>query len=940
MKSYKSVHRKTILDYARANKLSYNFNDYVEESVKQDLTVKVDLTNKLIELDKSFDELTFVLHAERELEEVVDITWSGSLFQLSYWTQNKPITHERQISDLSDYKLIKPFDSVITDHNIIEDENTLEPIETDWLLKDLTPDWIMDTITISDSNETIDQHREVLESLLRIEQKNITETKMSHSNDDLKQPFTIDFPLLPVDISTNFSDVVYSEILDSKPTLADNDFSDEMNSMDERAQKLIVSNAGIDSKLNETKKIPHYDDNMISAMKLEYPVFTNPLKTDILEEKEIMNMLVDRGNALQQASISEEELNITSFVNQDYWEEGISKSSLLKLPLPIMELTSWETKIQPKLPEFDFPEWKISYSLVCAMNWTPFHDMIPISSEDIDEFKIHTDLPKAIDQKYTVSREQLYRPIVKLVNDIADNSTAIQVITDSIITTELETTPKQTVPYFTDAPQSEIRSGKVSEIVENKNTESTQTQNLRTPQKSQFDIDLKSSSDEGEDVKQQKSEEIEIFKVNNNKRILERSTSPDSFLSFTSVYENKSPISTPAKIISSKNGLMERQLSSIDREDFDDIDWNDDQDLLEEPSIQKIQPDSFTSNDNISHLLHEIDNRNSDDDWEALNQIVKKKQKTWNSPQESILVPPVQPMLQLLPFFNDKLKTPLEEVMQSSESSLFFRTPTNLSSPTRKLKDSSILWYLNQSESQTSEEMPLADIKWLPPVLSSNSMSCSRVVVNTSNTSLSIIRQFSDNLASGVEIIEADLGNDKTANFYISHKACIVLLSLINLGQHSVDGKLKVLKKLKDINLTTEMVFAIILVKKSQVVSQKELDNLRVFQVSIAILPWLQSFVIPSAADGSDSNLINIVAHLGNIHGVDILTSDLFEGIPERSLHFLRVCGINCIAAALVLKDIALVDLIKASPAYLAIKYGDFISQSQLVSIYNFLTKN
>ena len=26
---------------------------------------------------------------------------------------------------------------------------------------------------------------------------------------------------------------------------------------------------------------------------------------------------------------------------------------------------------------------------------------------------------------------------------------------------------------------------------------------------------------------------------------------------------------------------MERQLSSIDREDFDDIDWNDDQDLLE-----------------------------------------------------------------------------------------------------------------------------------------------------------------------------------------------------------------------------------------------------------------------------------------------------------------------------------------------------------------------
>lgn len=934
MKAYRPVPKQAVVDYARVNNLSYSLDEYTDELVQQKSQAQNVLIQELDALDKSFKELDFILDPEKTLEEVIDTVDTKLLFHANYWTSTKFIKHESQISDLEEYELIKPFNFFTSSHKLIDTENKFKIIESTSLSRESTPDWIKDTIVISSFEETFDQHRDILESLFQIEQNKMSASKMNHDDDDDNKSFTVELPLLTLELETNFSDIVHTKNLTSEPTLADNDISDEMESIDEKVQMFILKDLDSDLMLNETKKISHNDES-ISKMKLEYPVFPDSSTANMLQKINIVDMLTDHANSLRSTSNSDEEFNITNFADQNYWEEDLSEIILLKLPLPIMELTAWETKVPPKLPVFKFPTWDISYNIICAMNWTPFYDMKPIPSEDLSELNKYLLFITIIDEKYTVkNKQELYRSISRMVNDVADEIAMIQVITECNIANKPETPSTQTQIQKTNSLQHEaLKSDNVLELSQS-NKELTPTKSPQTLQRSRFVIDFQLSSDEDEPktAERQENKKIEVVSTNSKNEILESSTSLVNFHDFTSVFENKGLFSTPPEQkYSSPTSPYKQQTSDVDDKYLNDSNLKDYEETPNSQEIENLLPESSSSNEKISHLIREMDDENSDEDWSALDQIVKKKQKTLSLPQQTTLIPPAQSMLQFSPFFSTKSKITDEEMHSNhSSSSLFFGSPTHSSSSINKSKRSSSI--LRQTKtSDVFEEITLADVNWAPPVLSSASMACSRVVVNTSNTPLSIIRQFSVSLSSGVEIIEADLGNEKTANFYISHKACIVLLSLITLGQQSLDGKLKVLKKLQDVNLTTEMVFAIILVENSQIISQKELDNLRIFQVSVTILPWLQSFVIPSTANESNSNLVNLVANLGSIHGIDFLEPDVFEGIPVRSLHFLRLCGINCIAAALILKDIGLVDFIKASPAYLAIKYGDLMSQSQLV---------
>lgn len=934
MKAYRPVPKHAVVDYTRVNNLSYSLDEYTDELVQQESQAQNVLINELDVFDKSFKELDFILDPEKKLEEVIDTVDTTLLFQANYWTPTKLVKHEPQISNLEEYELIKPFNFFISSHKLIETENNFEIIEPTSSSRDSTPDWIKNTIVISGFEESFDQHRDILESLFQIEKNKMSASKMSHNDGDDNESYTVELPLLTLELETNFSDIVHTKILTSEPTLADNDISDEMDSIDEKAQKFILKDLDLNLVLNETKKISHHDEN-ISKMKLEYPVFPDSSTANMLQEIKIVDILTDHANSLRSTSNSDEEFNITNFADQNYWEEDLSESILLKLPLPIMELTAWETKIPPQLPVFNFPEWNISYNIICAMNWTPFYDMTPIHSEDLSELNEYFSFIKLIDEQYTVkNKNELYRSISRMVNNIADENAMIQVITEYNIANKPETPSTRILIQKKNSSQPEaLKSDNVFELSQSNKIELTPTKSPQTLQRSRFvtDFELSSDEDEPNTAERQENEKIEVVGINSKNEILESSTSLVNFHDFTSAFENKALFSTPPEQkYSSPTFLYKQPTSDVDYQYLNDSKLKDYEETQNVREIQNSLPESFTSNEKISHLIREMDDENSDEDWSALDQIVKKKQKTLSLPQQT-LIPPAQSMLQFSPFFGSKSKITEEETHSNhSSSSLFFESPTHSWSSINNSKGNSSS--LRQTKtSDVFEEIALTNVKWAPPVLSSTSMACSRVVVNTSNTPLSIIRQFSTNLSSGIEIIEADLGNDKTANFYISHKACIVLLSLITLGQQSLDGKLKVLKKLKDVNLTTEMVFAIILVEKSQIISQKELDNLRIFQVSTTILPWLQSFVIPSTANESDSNLVNLVANLGSIHGIDFLEPDIFEGIPVRSLHFLRLCGINCIAAALILKDIGLVDFIKASPAYLAIKYGDLMSQSQLV---------
>lgn len=898
---YKQVPRSSIIAYARSVGFCINFEDFIQSGILKQgspsfvADSSVDATSDLgtINLEKVFPLLKqheyYINH-----KELVGLT---KTIKSENWTRPKEITSIDQLVDLSDFQFIENFDPAEklkpdiftnkTSPKECELEDSEESMDT----------WLVDTISVGHSDETIVQHKEVIKSLIRMEQQamgaNYEGMKISEYREE---SLHLEPPLMPFTIPTNLNQVLdpFLDLLNSEPTLADNDLSDEMGSLTEEAQKYLLNDVDLNSILNNAHILEFNEE---PNLQLELPEFCEPQSAfeKIMDDKMVLQNLVNKTQTTSwAASLTPEDEACVEFVNEDAWEEQISKTNLLRLPLPVVEKTCLQTKLLPKLPDLDFPEWKFSYTDVCSLNWTPFSMIQQIPVELITEFEQYKDLNDAIEKKYsTIERYKIFKPIEKCFN-IPDLS-----------------------------------------LIDSQSIEVQQT-------KSQLDADLEEISSEDSD--------LEILGSKDN--ILEVSDLTKDisvFDGFTDVFDN-SYLNEDQDFHESSGSNPKRKLGSIFDDGEDGEVWNEIEKVVNEGSNSNrdaLSVSHLETRDSISNILNNLENEgNSDEEWTALKQVIAKQRNEMSVLPQTSHIPQPKDLLSFSPYFNQPQQPNKQEQAKSSKNS-FKKQNTKVDSFSSPSKDSSILWYFNKANDDENLENN-ATVVWSPPSVVPNSLCSSSVIINTCITPISIVRLFhAKNCA--VNTIEADLGgleerdgSFSAANFYLSHKACIVLFPLINIGQRSMFGDLKAVTKLRNLKTTIDLVFAIIMIDQPgggnsitgslrNQLSKIDEDHLRIFQVTVSRLPWVQTFILPcNDKPASQQNLPNLVAHLTNIHGTDI-PPNLFQNIPQRSLQFLRLCGINCVAAAMILKEFNLVELIQASPAYFAIRFGDLVSQDQLV---------
>lgn len=239
-----------------------------------------------------------------------------------------------------------------------------------------------------------------------------------------------------------------------------------------------------------------------------------------------------------------------------------------------------------------------------------------------------------------------------------------------------------------------------------------------------------------------------------------------------------------------------------------------------------------------------------------------------------------------------------------------------------------------------------------------------QMVLNIGSMSLAHIQQFQRH--SGSQLIEANLGED-AAHIYLSHKACVVFMTLESLQQRSVRRapavaralaraglsgdvgaavrgvEMMAFERLVKLNVTVDLVFCVLVVERLAV-SGAELARMQQLQAALAPQAWAQSFVVYSgggAGGNDDENLPNFVDHLALLHGDagGQLSRELFAGggLPLKALQFLQFCGVNPVAGALLLRQTGLLELVQMSALEMSIKHSDVLSPSQIVSCQNFL---
>lgn len=897
--SYKTVPRSSVMSYARASGISVCFDEFTAKLFDELVTsVSEDNIDSIDHLEKHDVTDLFPILETLSLNET---PLKGHIESFSKcWTISKPIDKIEHSPDLIGFQLMENYEPAgegsSTDRTT-SFLNTLPKIYDIDAPQGEATDWFLDSVTLGD-DETIEQHRDVIESLVRMEQQTMAVGYGRMALDPGIESFKLDPPLIPSSsrITMNTIDNL-SDMLNSEPTLADLDLSPEQLSLPEELQQNQFNSIDIDAILNEAKILDPGND--VSQFQLELPEFCEPqsISKDMLDGPAVLaNLIATTQNPSWTRSSTPE--GRTIFVDEALWQESISEATMMRLPLPIVEKSCLETKIPPQLPEFEFPEWKISYSVVCSLNWTPFSTIKDDPGEHFTEFEQYPNSALEVELKYTTKEtHKIFKPIEKCLN-ITDSSTIER--GEVSLSSQVQVTTVK-VPAATTVLQT-----------------SAQDKSHQT----QLDEDLAAIS----------SEESEIEILDSKTKILETSDIiiPDisAFHGFSSAYE------PPDSGTQSTSTSAKRKID-MNFEDFNDSIWNDIESMKENSFIAS--PQKKKPNDSMSGLLDDLDHDESSNFWSSLNQVAAKRKKVISMPQAAT-IPPLPNLFAFSPYFKQPEANP--NVLEASPA---LRKQSILSSSSAR--DSSMLDYLNTSQSAPEKNLLVV---WNPPLISPTS-SC-RVIVNTSNNTLGTLRSFKETTC-GLEIIEADLGGaDDTegapvsAHFYLSYKACIMLLPLIATGQRSTSGELKAITKLKNLKASIELIFVIIIVDQptdtassvSKVqISKTDEENLNRFQVTVAKFSWAQSFVLGCHRE-APHNLANFVAHLASIHGTD-LPFDLFHDIPQRSIQFLKLCGINCVAAALLLRDMTLLELIQMSPAYLGIKYGDLLSQEQQVPNQFFL---
>lgn len=902
--SYKTVPRSCVANYAKASGISVCFNEFAAKlfdtlvcSISEDVADSIDALEDHNQINL-FPILEAVSLDETELK--------GHIEPFSkWWTIAKPIERIEHSPDLIAFQLMENYESAVEVSRVNRKNSFLNIFPT--ICEIETPqgeatDWYLDSVTLGD-DETIEQHRDVIESLVRMEQEAMAVDHGRMELDSGIESFELDAPLLPSNSQTSISMINnLSDMLNSEPTLADLDLSPEQLSLPEELQQNQFNSIDLDAILNDAKLIEPGNNTL--QFQLELPEYCEPqsIAKEMLDGPALLaNLIATTQNSSWTRSSTPE--GKTTFVDEAHWQESISETSMMRLPLPIVEKTCLETKITPQLPKFEFPEWKISYAVVCSLNWTPFSTIKDDPGEKFTEFKQYPNHALEVDLKYTTKEVQkIFKPIEKCIN-VADFST----IEDGEI-----------------SRSSQVQAVSVAEAPAPK--EVLQTSILNKPHQTQLDEDLAAIS----------SDESDVEILDSKAKILETSDiiQPDisAFHGFSSVYE---PPDTGTQSTSTASAPAKRKID-ISFDDFDDSIWSDPESVKECSVLAS--PHKAKSYEPATEQFGDLENDENTDFWTSLNQVVAKRKKGISMPQAATL-PQLPNLFAFSPYFNQPAPNPdlPEPLLAPRKESL---------STSSSARDSSMLDYLNTSQSAPEKNLLVV---WAPPLISPTS-NC-RVIVNTSNNTLATIRSFNE-INCALEVIEADLGGaddmdgaSVAAHFYLSYKACVMLLPLIATGQKSISGELKAITKLKNLKASIELIFVIIIVDQptdtssssSKVqINKADEENLNKFQVTVAKFSWVQSFVLGCNTE-APHNLANFVAHLANIHGTD-LPFDLFHNVPQRSIQFLKLCGINCVAAALLLRDMSLLDLIQMPPAYLGIKYGDLLSQDQQVT-NNFLRR-
>lgn len=849
-KTYKAVSTKTVLLYARENGLALKFEDF--------------LTQWYSNLKLDFHELNPVdisgifpkhLMASEEVERINSLDLDQNyIYSNTECPISKPIAKIQQIDSTKEYELSDVYESdlipaIFSDLNTgIEDfkleENTF-PTDPDQF--DIT--WVDDFLnTQNPLNEE--------EMPPDLNPKACPEDSLTKLNYESPQNLNLEFPVLPADSKLNSTEFFKPFFINDTPTLADSDFSDEMNSIELKSKTEILSKIDVDRILNDSKPIT---ENPYDNLQLDYPIYTQPKNDTYLDVMDLSP--VDSGNSPN--------LNNLNFVDENFFEESIDQLSLFKLPLPLFDLI---TK-PPVLPEFELPMWNFSYTVICSMNWTPFGKLTEITEETFEnEYKIFELKLSEIEARYDFTSPK--NPITRPIGCI-DNKA------DVIMLPYASCSNLQVIAVSTPVPGQDYEKLPTSSIIEKVQQKEF---NSKIIIEDLNDNDSFFSSDNNEQLSDDNSHILSVNEI-----------SPHQFSKFAQVFEHTSTSKNSDSIQSKRkhvNDMFE-----------DDSVWND--------IVNSVDKNSFIEN-NVVHP----GNFSKSTGKKSKIQKISHKAHT-NFPQNN--------MLEFSPFFAN-IGTSVDK--HSSQQTTNDEDETELFCNKENFGQFESLLKSTGSTQEKLKENKFITSVWSSPVVNSSSNSVSKVVVNTGLAPLAVIKQFK-NSQTGIQIIEADLGNNSdSAHFYMSHKACIILLSLVGLGQRSLTGGLKALAKIHAVKETTELVFVVVTIEEGQKVTQQEMDALNIFQVCISILPWAQSFIIPAAA------LVNFIGHLASIHGID-LPLDLFETIPIRSMQFMKLCGINGVAAASILKDVSILDLIQFSPAYLAIKYGDLMTVEQMEFLQN-----
>lgn len=412
--------------------------------------------------------------------------------------------------------------------------------------------------------------------------------------------------------------------------------------------------------------------------------------------------------------------------------------------------------------------------------------------------------------------------------------------------------------------------------------------------------------------------------------------------------------------------------------------------------VKKVKVEKDSWNPDLSKELDGINPDDaSDDDLNELNRIVERKTATLiNKPFTTKLISkPTDGLISFSPFFNSGgldisskfSQTNTHDSSEPAEQFSFTQSQKQASrhvgktilDATNKGLQNHFSFSINSSlypdqssvstvgpkpqqcpTQKTSEPLQI----WNPCHL--ESLKQTPIVLNISNTPLRTLREF--HTFSPCQIVEADLGRHN-ANVYLSARKCIVFVTISELTQkapqvsaytssllqqHKVPAgpahTMLAFDRIAKLKPSVDLLFVAVLGNSLQI-SARDAQNLEQFQTTLLAQRWAQPFVLCNVEARSFSNLVNFVSQVVASCGLsrsdpdsfsEKMLQDVFRETPAKSRAFLQACGVNPVAAALILKEVDVVTFVGLGEAQMNVRFRNLLGMEQIVCflVYGFVS--